>query len=280
MPSKADIKQISSAANPAVKKVIRLRERQARNTLRLTIVEGVREVAIARCAGVHFQEIWICPELIRTKEGKEFLHRLETEKATVFQVTASVFGKIAFGDRQEGILAVAPMPARSLAQLSLPKDPLLIVVEQVEKPGNLGAILRTADAAGVDAVLVCEPATDVYNPNVVRASLSTVFCVPIVHCANEAAVEFLEMRSVRIVAANPDASRVYTQADLRGALAVVLGSEQAGLSDFWKSHAQEQVKIPMAGKADSLNVSTTAAILVYEALRQRQSLRPQRPASQ
>ena len=180
-----------------------------------------------------------------------------------------VFEKISYRDNPDGWIAVFPTPRRSLQDLRLAKEPLVIVAELVDKPGNLGAILRTADAAGVDAVIVCDPRVDLYGPNVVRASRGTVFTVPTVEASNAETLDFLRTHGMRILAATPSAETVYTREDLRGAVAIAVGTEDEGLTEFWLSNADAKVLIPMLGKVNSLNVSIATALIVYEAVRQR-----------
>jgi len=195
--------------------------------------------------------------------------------AEILPVSAEVLEKLCFGERDEaGVVVVAETPARGLAGLRLPTGPrgigpLVAVVEGIEKPGNLGAILRSADAAGVDAVIVADGATDLFNPNTIRASLGTVFRANVVEARAAETIDWLRGQGLRIVAARPDAELLYTAVDFRGGVAIVLGSEAAGLSDAWRGTGVEPVRLPMGGMADSLNVSTTAAVLFYEAVRQR-----------
>jgi TrmH family RNA methyltransferase len=180
-----------------------------------------------------------------------------------------VFEKVSYRENPDGWLAVFPTPSKSLSDIKLSTVPFLIVAESIEKPGNLGAILRTADAAGVDAILVCDPHTDIYNPNVVRASRGTLFTIPTVELSNMDAFNFLQDNRISIIAATPQAEAEYTQQDLSGPVAVTVGTEDKGLSDFWLQRADLKVKIPMAGKVNSLNVSIATAVIVYEAKRQR-----------
>lgn len=263
--------KITSLANPHVKELVRLRTARQRKSSGLTIVDGPREVLRALESGIKFQEFYVCPELFGSgEEEKQLETKLSGVKVPVYEVTKPVFAKIAYGDREEGVLGICQTPRRSLADFQLGADPLVVVIERVEKPGNLGAILRTCDAAGVDGVFVCDSKTDLYNPNVIRASVGTIFTVNTVVCSSDEALRFLKNQRVKVYAASPQAQTVYIQMDLTGAVAFVLGGEQEGLSDFWEKNADARVKIPMHGRADSLNVSTSAAILIYEALRQRE----------
>ncbi len=262
--------KIISLTNPRVKEVVRLRAGGHRKNSGVTIVDGSREVLRALGAGIKFKEFYLCQELIgRGEEEKQLKARLSGANVSVFEVAQPVFAKIAYGDRQEGVLGICETPQRSLADFRLDSNALVVVIEHLEKPGNLGAILRTCDAAGVHGVLVCDSQTDLYNPNVIRASVGTIFTVNTLQCSSGEALRFLKDKGMKICAASPRAQTIYTQMDFSGPAAIVLGSEQEGLSDFWMRKSDFLVKIPMRGAADSLNVSASTAILVYEALRQR-----------
>ena len=261
-------KQLTSLKNPDIKKVVRLRERKFRDRTRLTIVEGLREILAAVEAKVDIKELYVCRELFDNR-GEGALVKRISSNTPVMEITKEAFAKIAYGDRQEGLLAVCQPKHLTLNELLVDENSLWVIVENVEKPGNLGAILRTCDAGGVSGVVVCDHATDLYNPNIIRASLGIVFSIPVVPTSNQNALQFLQKNKINIVAAMPNAKLVYTQANFKGSCAIVLGSEEKGLSDFWKKNSSMQVNIPMLGHADSLNVSSTAAILIYEAIRQR-----------
>ena len=262
--------KITSLTNSRIKRVVQLRARTQRTHEGLTIVEGAREIARALEAGVFFKELYVCPErLERSKEAGRLIKKPALRDIPVYETTQSVFSKISYGDRAEGVLAVCAPRPMTFKDFSSGEHPLFVVVEGVEKPGNLGAILRTCDGAGIDGVIVCDGKTDIYNPNVIRASLGTVFSVKTVVSSNAEAHGFLRSKGITICATLPLAKTVYTKAKFTGALAVVVGSEQSGLSDFWPEHADLTVRIPMRGSADSLNVSVCAAILLYEAIRQR-----------
>lgn len=262
------IEMITSVQNPGVKRVVTLRGKKGRDAKRLTIVEGVRELRQAMQAGLRISAVYFCREGVYWCPV-EFIAELEVKGLKIFNTSCTVFDKIVYGDRTEGVLGLVEPPERKLDELKLRKDPLVVVLESVEKPGNLGAVLRTADGAGADALIVCDERTDLFNPNVIRASLGTIFSVPTVSCSNQAALQFLRGQGVKAVAAVVGATQEYYKTDLRAGCAIVLGSEQDGLSDFWTKNADEKVRIPMLGKADSLNVSVSAAVLVYEAVRQR-----------
>ena len=225
------------------------------------LVEGFDEIQLALAAGYKPQTILTAPELVSRQVGES--------SAETITVNRAVFEKISYRQNPDGWLAVFPIPRVSLDDLKLSQSPLIIVAESIEKPGNLGAILRTADASKVDALLVCDPRVDVYSPNVVRASRGTIFTVPVIETNSAQAAVFLQRNGLRILAATPSAKEEYTRQDLRGPLAVVVGTEDEGLSEFWLSQADMRVKIPMMGKVNSLNVSVSTALIIYEAVRQR-----------
>lgn len=264
-----EIKEITSLKNAHVKAVVDLREKKSRDETGLTIVEGLREATLAQRADVVFKEIYFSEKFLNDPGQKEFIQKLIGPCPDIFLATDEVMEKISFGNRQEGIVAVCAQPQLKLDAVKLSANPLLVIVEAVEKPGNLGAILRTADAVGVDGLIVCDPVTDIYNPNVIRASLGTIFTVPVIVAESETVLKFLKEKKIPSCATLPQAGTPYAKADLSGPLAVVMGSEEAGLSEFWQEKSDTSVYIPMKGKSDSLNVSVSAAVVLYEALRQR-----------
>jgi RNA methyltransferase, TrmH family len=258
---------ITSLQNPRVKYIVKLRDdKRQRKADHLMLVEGYDEIQLALAAGHKPQTILSAPELASPQ-----IAGVNAESITV---SLPVFEKMSYRENPDGWLAVFPIPETSLDGLKLSEISLLIVAESIEKPGNLGAILRTADAAHVDALLVCDPRVDVWNPNVVRASRGAVFSVPIVECDNASALEFLKTRKIRIIAATPSAEVIYSNVDLRGPVAISVGTEDEGLTDFWMSNADVKIKIPMMGMVNSLNVSVSTALILYEAVKQR-SHRPQ-----
>lgn len=260
---------ISSFSNPRIKTVVQLRQRSHRDEAGLMIVEGYRELKRALDNRHNPIELYFCSELFQGVNEPALIERCREAGAHLFECSAPVFQKIAYRDRPEGLLAVAPQIRRRLNDLALPDAPLLIVAEAIEKPGNLGTILRSADAAGAHAVLVCDRCTDVNNPNVVRASIGTIFSVPVIETTTAEALAWLTQHNIRLVATTPHAQALYTEVDLTKGTAIVLGTEQYGLSGEWLDRAEMKVRIPMMGQADSLNVSAAATILLYEALRQR-----------
>lgn len=235
------------------------------------MIDGARELLRALGAGVRMCELFVCAPLCQSDDARRLLAMGDACGGELCQVSEPVFEKLAFGHRAEGVLAVAELPCRTLDSLSLPPSPLVAVLEGVEKPGNVGAVLRSADAAGVSAVIVADPRTDLYNPNAIRASLGTIFTVPVCEAASNDVLAWLRQRGCSILAARVDGSVPYATVDYRGPTAVVLGSEAAGLSALWTAGDVQAIRLPMLGIADSLNVSVTAAILFYEALRQREA---------
>jgi TrmH family RNA methyltransferase len=261
---------ITSLTNPRVKAAVRLRDRRERETTGLTIVDGAREILRALDAGVRVETAFVCEDLLRIPEAIAVAERLR-HRPTTIEVAPPVLAKVAFGERSDGIVAIVEAPRGALADLVLPEDPLIVVVEGVEKPGNLGAILRTADGAGAHAVIAADPRTDPFNPNAIRASLGTIFALPVVAATSAETMTWLAGHGIRALSAVVDAPTDYADADLRGPLAIVLGSEADGLSPAWRDGALTPVAIPMHGAADSLNVSTAAAVILYEAVRQRRT---------
>jgi TrmH family RNA methyltransferase len=253
---------ITSLQNPRVKHIVRLRDdKRQRQKDRLMLVEGYDEIQLALSAGHQPQTLLTSPELVT--------RQMESIPAETVTVNRTVFEKMSYRENPDGWLAVFPIPHTSLDDLQLSELPLIIIAEAVEKPGNLGAILRTADAAGVDALLVCDPRVDLWNPNVVRASRGALFTVPTVEIDNVSALVWLKTLKIRILAATPSAATMYANVNLREPIAFALGTEAEGLTDFWISNADLKIRIPMEGKVNSLNVSVSTALIVYEALRQR-----------
>lgn len=252
---------ITSVQNARVKHVVALQQKSSlRREEGLFVVEGQREIEHCIACGYHIHELFVL----------ESLHYSGEIPATT--VTPQVYEKMAYRESTEGIIAVAKTKDHSLRNLQLQKsNPLVVVLESVEKPGNLGAILRTAEAANVDAVIVCNPLTDLYNPNLIRASIGGVFSVPVAICSSKECITFLKERKICILTAQLQDSYDYYDYDMHGATAIVMGTESTGLTQQWREAADAHIRIPMLGRLDSLNVSVSAAILMYEAVRQRNS---------
>jgi len=258
---------ITSRQNARVKEAAKLRSARQRTKQGRFLIDGAREIDRALDAGIEIVEAFICEASCTSNLARALVPRLEV--ANRANVTAEVFEKLCFGERNDGIVVVARTPARTLDQLTLPPHPLVAVLEGLEKPGNVGAILRTADGAGVDAVIVAGGGTDLFNPNTIRASLGTVFAKNVCTATVEETLDQLRAWQLPIIATRPDAKQLYTDIDYGPGAAIVLGSEADGLSAHWQQPAVQGVRLQMRGIADSLNVSATAAILFYEAARQR-----------
>ena len=268
-PRGPEAEPITSPHNPRVRALVELRDRRGREEAGRILIEGGREVLRALRSGVAVKTAFVAEDGCRTPECEEALSLARDGGVEIVRLGQRAFERAAFGDRVEGILAIAVPPATTLADLDPPADPLVVVLEGVEKPGNLGAVLRTADGAGADAVIVTGSGSDLFNPNAIRASLGTIFAVPVASATPDEALAWLRARGIRVVAARVDAPTDYTAADLCGGIAIALGSEAGGLSAAFDAPDVVAVRLPMHGIADSLNVSVTAAVLLYEARRQR-----------
>ena len=264
------MKTITSFQNPLVKKIDLLttksRERQREG---LFVVEGLRESGLALDAGYEPRQVLFDPAFT----GLDVIHELCTlsvfPSPEIIAIQSAVFNKIAYRSGVPNVLVLFQLPEQALEQVLLPENPLVLVLEAIEKPGNLGAILRTADAAGVDAVLVCDPASDLYNPNTIRASLGALFTLPVVSTASEMAAAWLKEHQIPVFATYLEASQSLYACDLTGPVALVMGAEATGISPFWIERADTRIIIPMQGKVDSMNVSASTAILLFEVVRQR-----------
>ncbi len=256
-----------SSQNPKIKQLLRLKGRKERDETTLFLIEGYREIKRAAEGGVDFVSLFIAPDLFLGVNEQHLIDCIGTE---TFILPQALFRKISYRDRPDGLVAIAyQMQKTFLDLISTKTSPLYVVAEAIEKPGNLGTILRSSDAVGADGVIVCDRCTDIYNPNVVRASVGTLFTLPVVEARGSDAYIWLKERGIQVVAATPRATLNYTEANLMGPLAIVIGTEQLGLSDLWMESADLRVKIPMCGVADSLNVAMATTLLLYESLRQR-----------
>lgn len=264
------VEKISSLQNPRIKQLVKLRDRRPRDEAGVFLVEGYRQIRRALEKNIVLTELYFSPDWFLGENEPALIERARLAGAQIFELTKEAFAKVAYRERPDGLLAVAPQWRNTLDNLKLQSEPFLLVVEAIEKPGNLGTILRSADAAGVDALIVCDPVTDLFNPNVVRASTGVLFSVPVVIAGSAEVRDWLRTKAIRAVATTPSATDLYTATDLRGPLALVMGSEQYGLSDYWLKEADQRVVIPMAGQADSLNVAMATIITLFEAVRQRQ----------
>lgn len=265
---------ITSAQNPKIKMLLELQEKsKSRRREGMFVVEGHRELMHCISCGYQAHSIFICTDLI----SEESINELETAlgsqagKCSFYQIPKHLYEKVAYRGSTEGVIAELKCKSHTLDDLSIKENPLVVVLESVEKPGNLGAILRSADAAGADAVIVCDPLTDLYNPNLIRSSIGGIFTVPTAAASSEDTIEWLKSRNIRIYTAQLQDSEWYYDTDMTGGTAIVMGTEATGLTDIWRQAADAHIKIPMLGRLDSLNVSVSAAILLFEAVRQRNS---------
>ena len=279
---------VTSAQNPKIKNLLLLQEKsKARREQGLFVVEGLRELRHCLESGYTVRTLFVCPDILPA--GTEVFPEASALKSapgkvpedntpTVIEIPEQLYRKAAYRESTEGIIAEVEYKALSLEDLALPRNPLIMVLESVEKPGNLGAVLRSADAAGADAVIVCDPLTDLYNPNVVRSSIGAVFTVPTVACTSAEAISWLKSKGIRILTAQLQDSSPYYDTPMTGPTAIVMGTESTGLTPVWREAADSHILIPMLGRLDSLNVSVSAAILLFEAVRQRQGqARERRP---
>ncbi|PCJ52266.1 MAG: rRNA methyltransferase [Planctomycetota bacterium] len=265
------IVEITSNQNQKIKDLVKLRNRRTREQERLMILEGYREVSRALEQGFVFKEFYFSKEYFLGENEGALLDKISESGCQMFDVAETIFPKIAYRDRPEGLIALMEFFDTSIEKIKLSANPLILVVESIEKPGNLGTMLRTADAAGVDALIICDRKTDIFNPNVIRASTGALFSVPIAESTTEVVLAWLKKNNINTVAADPFAKDLYFDIDYKGSTAFILGAEQFGLSQKIKSSADTLVNIPMKGLADSLNVSQAGTILLFEANRQRSS---------
>ena len=267
-------KHLTSIHNPLIKQVVHLRDRHERDKSGRFLIEGYREILRATDGKWALEQLLICPELFLGSNEPVLIDRLALAGTEIITASEKVFRKMSYRDRPDGLLAIAPQRKKSLNDLlnfpSIHQLPFYVVAEAIEKPGNLGTILRSSDAVGVSGLIVCDRCTDIYNPNVVRASVGTLFTVPTVEAEGEETLKWLKNQGITILAATPAATSEFTQVDLVRPLAIAVGTEQLGLSERWMKEADLQVKIPMNGVADSLNVAMATTLLLYEVLRQRE----------
>lgn len=263
--------KITSVQNPKVKEAVKLQNRKVRDTSGLFLIEGYREISRALKGGVTLKSLFFSRPLFLGENEEGLIQNVVDLGGEVFECLPGVFQKLSYRDRPDGLLAVGLQMRYSLGVLGshMKKNPLLIIAEAIEKPGNLGSIIRSSDGVGADGVIVCDRCTDIYNPNVVRSSVGTLFTLPVIEASGREVFQWLNEHTISIVATSPDAPLEYTEADLRKGVAIVVGTEQLGLSEMWLKASDIQVHIPMKGVADSLNVATATTLLLYEVLRQR-----------
>lgn len=260
--------RITSAHNPQIKSAIKLRDRRQRDKQRRIIIDGLPEITRAVAAGVAIEKVFVLETAYDRLSTQPLLQQLSNHGCETLLVIPPLFAKLAYGSREDGIVVVAVPPVQSLEALELPRNPLVAVLESIEKPGNVGAIARSADGAGVSCLILANPLTDPYNPNSIRASLGAVFSLPVCMASSREALSWVRERGVSVYAARIGATRRYFDVPLAGPAAFVLGNETRGLSEVWRGEVLD-ISLPQCGTVDSLNVSATAAVLFYEALRQR-----------
>jgi len=261
---------IESRQNDQVKNLVKLRERKHRNRQERFLVEGLRELNHALGAGYEIESIYYCPEFFPSQAHTDYIDTLRRENSLpLTRMSEEAFVKASFREGPDGLLGLGKQQGHSLHELKLPEAPLLLVLEGIEKPGNLGAILRSADGAGADAVILIDCVLDLYNPNAIRSSQGLVFALPIVSAERDALTDWLAAKDIQAIATTPDTDSLHWEPDYKQPTALFLGSESDGLSDYWLEQANARIRIPMSGQADSLNVAAAAAVCLYEATRQR-----------
>lgn len=271
------IEAVTSAQNPKIKELLALQEKsRLRREKNLFVVEGRRELGHCIDAGYLIRTLFTCPEICQEQDIEEISEKILAQgplpgqcQPSVIEVPAALYSKMAYRGGTEGLIAEAVMRPCGLENLKIKENLLIVVLESVEKPGNLGAVLRSADSAGADAVIVCDPLTDLYNPNLIRASIGAIFSIPTVAVSSAMAIDWLKTNRIQILTAQLQDSELYYDTDMTGGTAIVMGTESTGLTDIWRQNADRHIRIPMLGQLDSLNVSVSAAILLYEAVRQR-----------
>jgi TrmH family RNA methyltransferase len=267
------IYSISSLQNPHIKEIVRLRNRRHRDETKQYLIEGYRELTRALDNKIPLKSFYYCPEFFLGENERSLMQMAYDQGAEVYELSKPPFQKVSYRDRPDGLIAIAYQTPSYMEELSLilkgKANPFLLTVEAIEKPGNLGSMIRSGDGAGVDAIIVCDQATDIYNPNVIRSSIGTCFSVPIIQANGSDVIATLQQLTIPIIAASPNAKEIYTEVNYRQAVAFVVGREQIGLSKLWMKQADYLIRIPMKGSADSLNVSSATTLLLYEALRQR-----------
>ena len=264
-----NILSINSLQNPKIKNIIKLRNRRQRDKQKTMIIEGYR-CLLRSWQDINITTLYICPKLFYGENEFSLIEKIANKGATIFEVTPEIFKKISYKDRPEGLLGLASYLSRSIKNIKLKKNNFLAIAQSIEKPGNLGSIIRSADASGTNGLIVCDRCTDLFNPNVITASTGICFSYPVVESTTKETLEFLTKNNITIISTTPNTETLYNEVDLTGNIAIVIGSEQYGLTEDWLNHSSINVRIPMLGKADSLNVATATTILFYEALRQRQ----------
>jgi TrmH family RNA methyltransferase len=257
---------ITSLQNSKIKEAVRLRERKERDLSKSFLIEGFREILRAQEGDIEFLSLFYCQDFFLGSNENALIEKI---KSTHYPCTKEVFQKISYRDRPDGLLAIARQKSLKLNDIKFYKNPFLVAAESIEKPGNLGTILRSSDSVKVDCLIVCDSCTDVFNPNTVRASVGTLFTVPVAEATSQETINWLKANNIKIIAATPSGDKNYSDVDLTEGVCIAVGTEQIGLSKLWMDNADLKVKIPMKGAADSLNVAMATTILLFEVLRQR-----------
>jgi len=260
---------LTSLQNPKIKYAKKLRNRRFREKENKTILEGYRELSRSFEYGMQLEECFYCSGMFLGENEDSLIAEFASKNIKTYEVPKHILEKIAYRDKPEGLIAIAKTQQHLLSDIPVKKNGLYLIVEGIEKPGNLGSLLRSADAAGADGLIICNKCTDIYNPNVIRASTGALFAVPVAEATNEETLEWLTKNNIKTLAGTPHTDIIYSKNEMTKATAILVGAEQYGLTEFWMNKADQQVKIPMLGKIDSLNVATAATILLYEAARQR-----------
>ena len=261
---------ISSLKNDRIKNIVKLRNRRERDKQQLMIIEGYRSLLRASNNDIEVSEFYYCPDFFIGSNEDSLIELYRSRGTKIIEVSKHVFEKISYRDRPEGLLGLAPYFGKSLEELDLDDSPFLVVAQSIEKPGNLGTIIRSTDGTGADGLILCDRCTDLFNPNVITASTGICFALPVVETSTEECLKYLKENNISILSATPSADTLYTDVDMTGPVAVIVGAEQYGLTDEWLKESTINVKIPMKGQADSLNVATATTLLLYEVLRQRE----------
>ena len=259
---------ITSPQNPYIKNIIKLRNRRQRDKQKTLIIEGYRSLARS-WEHLLIEQLYICPEFFQRKNERQLIKNIAHKGAQVFELPSFIFEKISYRNHPEGLLGLATYPNQKLSDIKLSNNAFLVVTQAIEKPGNLGAIIRSSDATGTDGLIVCDKCTDIFNPNVINASTGICFSLPIVETTTQQTLDYLKKNNIKLICATPSATKLYNKVDLTHSIAIVVGAEQYGLTQKWLEQATVNVRIPMLGCADSLNVASTTTILLYEAIRQR-----------
>ncbi len=262
--------KILSTKNEQVKHLVHLKDKRDRDRNQEYIIEGYRELFHAQSSGAKVKKIFYCPELFLGVNEMDLIHSFKGVE--MIECGEEPFMKMSYRDRPDGLIAIAEqskLGVETLEKILQKKNPFIVVVESIEKPGNLGSILRSCDATGVDALIVCDPKTDIHNPNVIRSSVGAFFLIPVFEMSSEEAIALLNKYKIAILATTPHTNHYYDDVSLITSVAIILGTEQLGLTPLWMNEATLKVKMPMLGTIDSLNVSNAASIMMYEVVRQR-----------